>query len=34
MKLEQCYRFDIRDFENGRLVNALKQIKQKYGVTD
>ena len=34
MKLEQSYKFDVRDFESGKLVRALKEIKQKYGITE
>ena len=34
MKLEQSYKFDIRDFESGKLIKSLKEIKQKYGITE
>ena len=34
MKLEQSYKFDVRDFESGKLIKALKEIKQKYGITE
>ena len=34
MKLEQSYKFDVRDFESGKLIKALKEIKQRYGITE
>ncbi len=34
MKLEQSYKFDVRDFESGKLIKALREIKQKYGITE
>lgn len=34
MKLEQSYKFDVRDFESGKLIKVLKEIKQRYGITE
>ena len=33
-KLEKVYEFDARDFNSGKLIEAIRQIKQKYDIVE